>query len=87
MYLGARHSVADPGRRGEEGGGVRRSPGIQCTHQTRNVYSILMTECTDPVLATLFSLVTNEKKVSSGIPIFRTTSGKGNTIGSNYWEA
>ena len=42
---------------------------MQCTHQTRNVYSILMTECTDPILAALFALITNEK-VSSGIPIF-----------------
>ena len=73
MYLGVRHSVADPGRRGEG-----RGSGVQCTHQTRNVYSILMTECTDPILATLFTLITNEK-VSSGIPIFRTTWGKANT--------
>ena len=38
-----------------------------------------MTECTDPILAALFALITNEKNVSIGIPIFRTTWGKANT--------
>ena len=46
-------------------GGEGRGSGVQCTHQTRNVWSILMTECTDPILATLF--------------IFRTTRGKAST--------
>ena len=72
MYLGARHSVADPGRRG-------KGPGSAMHPSDKKRYGILMTECTDPILAALFTLITNEKKVSSGIPIFGTTWGKANT--------
>ena len=43
VHLGARHFLADLGR----------GPEVQWTHQhqTKNIYSILMTEFTDPIPA------------------------------------
>ena len=43
VHLGARHFLADLGR----------GPEVQWTHQhqTKNIYSILLTECTDPIPA------------------------------------